>query len=55
VPIVALTAYAMAGDRERLLAGGMDAYLAKPVEMRSLFETIERLVPERESRFQAGS
>ena len=46
VPIVALTAYAMAGDRERLLAAGMDAYLAKPVEMKSLFETIERLVPE---------
>jgi CheY-like chemotaxis protein len=44
VPIVALTAYAMAGDRERLLASGMDAYLAKPVDMKSLVETLERLV-----------
>jgi signal transduction histidine kinase/ActR/RegA family two-component response regulator len=43
VPIVALTAYAMAGDRERLLKAGMDGYLAKPVEMRSLFDTLERL------------
>ena len=44
VPIVALTAYAMVGDRERLLSAGMDAYLAKPVEMKGLFETLERLV-----------
>ncbi|KAF5054461.1 Sensor histidine kinase RcsC [anaerobic digester metagenome] len=44
VPIVALTAYAMAGDRERLLASGMDSYLAKPVDMKSLVETLERLV-----------
>ena len=43
VPIVALTAYAMAGDRERILAAGMDGYLAKPVHMKSLFETLERL------------
>ncbi len=53
VPIVALTAYSMAGDRERLLAAGMDAYLAKPVEMRSLFETLERLVPDGGNRVQA--
>ena len=44
VPIVALTAYAMVGDRERLLAAGMDAYLAKPVGMKSLFDTLDRLV-----------
>ncbi|WP_051307182.1 CHASE domain-containing protein [Desulfomicrobium escambiense] len=53
VPIVALTAYAMVGDRERLLAAGMDAYLAKPVEMKSLFEILERLVPEGERGVQA--
>ena len=44
IPIVALTAYAMVGDRERFLAAGMDGYLAKPVHMKSLMDTLERFV-----------
>jgi len=44
VPIVAMTAYAMPGDRERCLEAGMDGYLAKPINSGELFTTIENLV-----------
>lgn len=40
IPIVALTAHAMAGDRARFLAGGMDGYIAKPIYPREMFDTI---------------
>ena len=40
VPVVAVTAYAMKGDAERLLASGFDGYIAKPIDVRSFVDTV---------------
>ncbi|EPR42102.1 PAS/PAC sensor hybrid histidine kinase [Desulfovibrio sp. X2] len=44
IPIVALTAYAMNGDKEKFLAAGMDAFIAKPIDRAVLDKTISRLL-----------
>jgi CheY-like chemotaxis protein len=44
LPVIAMTAYAMHGDRERCLAAGMDGYVAKPVNGADLVATIERVL-----------
>lgn len=44
VPIVATTAYAMSGDREKFLAAGMDGYVAKPVDMADLRAVIRQVL-----------
>ncbi len=45
LPIIAMTANAIKGDRERCLEAGMDGYVSKPVEAQKLYAEIERLIP----------
>jgi len=47
VPIVAMTAHAMKGDREKCLEAGMDDYIAKPIQPAQLYEVVERMAPTR--------
>ena len=44
IPTVALTAYAMAGDERRARDSGFDGYITKPIQTRTLAETIQRLL-----------
>jgi two-component system cell cycle response regulator DivK len=44
IPIVAITAFAMKGDQERILDGGCEAYLSKPISISTFLDTIGNLI-----------
>ena len=52
IPIVAVTSYAMAGDREKCLQAGAEGYIEKPINPESFVAEVERFLPHRE---QAGA
>ena len=50
IPIIAMTANAMKGDREKCIQAGMDDYISKPVNPKLLAETIEKWLPQKRDR-----
>jgi CheY-like chemotaxis protein len=50
LPIIAMTAHAMKGDRSRFLHAGMDGYIAKPIQLQELVSVIEQAVPKPQAR-----
>jgi two-component system cell cycle response regulator DivK len=44
IPIIAVTAFAMKGDEQRIREGGCEAYVAKPIELNSFMETVRQLL-----------
>ena len=55
MPIIAMTAYATEGDRERCLEAGMDAYVSKPISAARLFQAIDALAPPAPEEEPCGS
>jgi two-component system cell cycle response regulator DivK len=45
IPIIAVTAFAMKGDEEKIREGGCEAYIAKPISVASFMSTVERFLP----------
>ncbi|HUK26462.1 MAG TPA: response regulator [Terriglobales bacterium] len=45
LPVLAVTAYAMQGDKERILGCGFDGYLSKPINPSLLFQELDRVLP----------
>jgi two-component system cell cycle response regulator DivK len=54
IPVVALTAHAMVGDREKALDAGCDGYISKPIEVTAFFDELLGYLPDRVPSAPAG-
>ena len=52
IPVLAITAYALHGDREKFIAQGMDGYISKPIRVEQLVEEIEKCISDKETAIQ---
>jgi CheY-like chemotaxis protein len=44
IPVVAVTAFAMVGDKERIMAAGFDGYIGKPIDLKEFLDTVRSMV-----------
>ncbi|MEO5339876.1 MAG: response regulator [Magnetococcus sp. MYC-9] len=55
VPVIAMTAHALVGDRENCLAAGMNDYIAKPIDLQQLFRVLARWIQPRQNPVHVGA
>jgi signal transduction histidine kinase/ActR/RegA family two-component response regulator len=55
IPVIALTADAMSGDREKLLAAGMDGYIAKPIDQNAMLEEMRRVLSHAQAKSERNT